>query len=289
MGWLDRLRRGRGAGDEERPGPEPSGSPAPSAGPASGKVAVIGLDGVGLPLVQELIARGLMPTMAIAGGEGHGGPDAIVDPDHLERVVDRIHDRQEPGQARGLRLHRREARHHEHVLPELRQRPRRHALGRCRAGRQALPRAQHPEHVSGAPAGRHARVRLRGREPGAGGLSGVAAAGTQGRRLQDRRRLRERRPAAGSLLHRPRRHARGAPAHLPAAAARGAVGPLRRRDHRVRPAAPLLLEPVRRPRRAAPPALPRLLPPARRRAGRDGRGAAGGRPACSWWPITATR
>jgi predicted AlkP superfamily phosphohydrolase/phosphomutase len=62
VGWLDRLRRGRGAGGEERPGGDPA--------TAAGKVAVIGLDGVGLPLVQDLMARGLMPTMAslVAGG-----------------------------------------------------------------------------------------------------------------------------------------------------------------------------------------------------------------------------
>ncbi len=62
MGWLDRLRRGNGAQEEERP--------AGGQAPAAGQVAVIGLDGVGLPLVQDLIARGLMPTLAglVAGG-----------------------------------------------------------------------------------------------------------------------------------------------------------------------------------------------------------------------------
>ena len=44
-----------------------------------------------------------------------------------------------------------------------------------RAGKRCLV-IEHSQHVSGAPAGRHARLRLRGREPGAGGLSGVAAA-----------------------------------------------------------------------------------------------------------------
>ena len=34
------------------------------------RVAVIGLDGVGLPLVQDLIGRGIMPNLArlVAGG-----------------------------------------------------------------------------------------------------------------------------------------------------------------------------------------------------------------------------
>lgn len=51
MGLLDRFRRGE------------SSPPAPS------RVAVIGLDGVGLPLVQDLIGRGLMPNLArIVGG-----------------------------------------------------------------------------------------------------------------------------------------------------------------------------------------------------------------------------
>ena len=54
MGLLDRFKR-RG---DERPAATP------------GKVAVIGLDGVGLPLVQDLIARGIMPNLArlVAGG-----------------------------------------------------------------------------------------------------------------------------------------------------------------------------------------------------------------------------
>jgi predicted AlkP superfamily phosphohydrolase/phosphomutase len=50
---LDRFRR-RGEG----------------SAPAPARVAVIGLDGVGLPLVQDLLARGLMPNLArlVAGG-----------------------------------------------------------------------------------------------------------------------------------------------------------------------------------------------------------------------------
>lgn len=53
MGLLDRFRR-RGEG----------------SAPRTGRVAVIGLDGVGLPLVQELTGRGLMPNLArlVAGG-----------------------------------------------------------------------------------------------------------------------------------------------------------------------------------------------------------------------------
>ena len=49
MGLLDRLRR-RGEGS------------APKAG-SGPRVAVIGLDGVGLPLVQDLVARGIMPNL----------------------------------------------------------------------------------------------------------------------------------------------------------------------------------------------------------------------------------
>ncbi len=70
MGWLDRLRRGRGAGDEERPAGD--GTPVPE--PVAGKVAVIGLDGVGLPLVQDLIARGLMPVLGRLVAEGTAAP-----------------------------------------------------------------------------------------------------------------------------------------------------------------------------------------------------------------------
>jgi predicted AlkP superfamily phosphohydrolase/phosphomutase len=53
VGWLDRVR-GRGEGPR----------------PARGRVAVIGLDGVGLPLVRELVARGVMPALGrlLAGG-----------------------------------------------------------------------------------------------------------------------------------------------------------------------------------------------------------------------------
>jgi predicted AlkP superfamily phosphohydrolase/phosphomutase len=53
VGLLDRFKR-RGEG----------------SAPRSGRVAVIGLDGVGLPLVQDLISRGLMPNLAriVAGG-----------------------------------------------------------------------------------------------------------------------------------------------------------------------------------------------------------------------------
>ncbi len=64
MGWLDRLRRGGGAAPDERP------APGAIQVPAARKVAVIGLDGVGLPLVRDLIARGQAPTLArlAAGG-----------------------------------------------------------------------------------------------------------------------------------------------------------------------------------------------------------------------------
>lgn len=68
MGWLDRLRRGSGARGEERL--EPGGR----RGPGSGKVAVIGLDGVGLPLVQELVARGITPNLAALAARGTLAP-----------------------------------------------------------------------------------------------------------------------------------------------------------------------------------------------------------------------
>src|SRR5262249_13528145 len=64
---LDRLRRG-GAKDEERPAPE-----RPAA-PATGKVAVIGLDGVGLPLLEDLIDRGLTPNLARLAASGTMAP-----------------------------------------------------------------------------------------------------------------------------------------------------------------------------------------------------------------------
>jgi predicted AlkP superfamily phosphohydrolase/phosphomutase len=64
VGWLDRLRRGSGATEEERPG---------TAAPTR-KVAVIGLDGVGMPLVQDLIARGLVPTLARLAAAGTMAP-----------------------------------------------------------------------------------------------------------------------------------------------------------------------------------------------------------------------
>ena len=104
MGWLDRLRRGGGATEKKRPAREDRQAPA------ARQVAVIGLDGVGLPLVQDLIARGLTPNAGAARGGRHDGPDAVVHPDDLERLLDRLHDREEPGQARRLRLHRSEAR-----------------------------------------------------------------------------------------------------------------------------------------------------------------------------------
>ncbi len=58
MGWLDRLRRGGGARAEERPG----------------KVAVLGLDGVGLPLVVDLIARGITPNLGRLLASGTAAP-----------------------------------------------------------------------------------------------------------------------------------------------------------------------------------------------------------------------
>src|SRR5439155_641547 len=136
--------------------------------------------------------------------------------------------------------------------------------------------AERPEHVPGARAERPPRLRLRGGESRARGLPPRAPAALAGRRLQDRRRLPERRSAAGRLLRGTRGDARCPPPRLPAAACRRAVGSLHWRHHRVRPAAPLLLEPVRGPGRAAPRPLPRLLPPSRRPAGRARRGAARG-------------
>jgi predicted AlkP superfamily phosphohydrolase/phosphomutase len=57
VGLLDRFKR-RGEGSARGDAPAPA------------RVAVIGLDGVGLPLVQDLIARGIMPNLAriVAGG-----------------------------------------------------------------------------------------------------------------------------------------------------------------------------------------------------------------------------
>ncbi len=68
MGWLDRLRRGGGAREDERP----AGGAAPAA--RARRVAVIGLDGVGLPLVQDLIARGQAPTLARLAASGTLAP-----------------------------------------------------------------------------------------------------------------------------------------------------------------------------------------------------------------------
>src|SRR5262249_18348617 len=65
VGWLDRLRRG-GAREDERPAAERA--------PTDGKVAVIGLDGVGLPLVQDLIARGITPNLARLAATGTMAP-----------------------------------------------------------------------------------------------------------------------------------------------------------------------------------------------------------------------
>ena len=58
MGWLDKLRRGGGARADERPT----------------KVAVLGLDGVGLPLVRDLIARGITPNLARLAAAGTMAP-----------------------------------------------------------------------------------------------------------------------------------------------------------------------------------------------------------------------
>lgn len=62
MGFLDRFRKG--------------GKPPESASALarSERVAVIGLDGVGLPLVQDLIARGLMPNFARLAASGTLAP-----------------------------------------------------------------------------------------------------------------------------------------------------------------------------------------------------------------------
>ena len=64
---------------------------------------------------------------------------------------------------------------------------------------------------------------------------------------------------------------------------------LHRRHHRVRPAAPLLLEPVRRPGAPAHERVPRLLPPARRRDRRARRPRSRRRRRSSSSPTTATR
>jgi predicted AlkP superfamily phosphohydrolase/phosphomutase len=68
VGWLDRLRRGGGATEEKRPTREDRQAPAAQ------QVAVIGLDGVGLPLVQDLIARGQAPTLARLAAAGTMAP-----------------------------------------------------------------------------------------------------------------------------------------------------------------------------------------------------------------------
>jgi predicted AlkP superfamily phosphohydrolase/phosphomutase len=65
VGWLDRLRRGGGATEKERPARDTA---------ATRRVAVIGLDGVGLPLMQDLIARGLTPNLATLAAGGTMAP-----------------------------------------------------------------------------------------------------------------------------------------------------------------------------------------------------------------------
>lgn len=59
MGFLDRFRRGGQA-----PAPATEGGSGPGLPASAGRVAVLGLDGVGLPLVRDLLARGLMPNLA---------------------------------------------------------------------------------------------------------------------------------------------------------------------------------------------------------------------------------
>ena len=234
MGWLDRLRRGGGARADERPA----------------KVAVIGLDGVGLPLVQDLIARGITPNLGRLAAAGTMAPMRSSIPTISSVSWTGFMTGKNPGKHGVYGFTDVKPGHAQHVLPELRQRARRHALGHRGPRRQALHRPEHSQHLSGAGAERPPGVRLRRRQPRARRVArGAAAAAARGR-LPDRRRLRERRPAAGRVLHRSRGDARGAPPRLSPAAAGGGVGPLHRRHHRVRPAAPLLLEPVRRSRRA---------------------------------------
>ncbi len=57
MGFFDRFRRSGGGAE-----------------PRASRVAVIGLDGVGLPLVQDLVARGITPTLGKLAGIGTMAP-----------------------------------------------------------------------------------------------------------------------------------------------------------------------------------------------------------------------
>ena len=283
MGWLDRLRRGGAKEDQHRLAEPP---PAPAR-----RVAVIGLDGVGLP-------AGAGPDRARDHAATWRGSRRAARWRRCARRIPTISSvswtgfmtGKNPGKHGVYGFTDLKPGTMTHVLPELRQRARRHAVGRRGAGGQALHRAEHPEHVPGAAAARPPGVRLRRGQPRARRLPAGAAAAPQRRRLQDRRRLRERRPASRrtSSPTSTRRSTRAGATYLELLRER-ALGPLHRRHHRVRPPAPLLLEPVRRSVGAASRAVPRLLPPARRRAR-----ASWSRPCrrtsrSSWWPITGIR
>ena len=76
----------------------------PMAGDLSGKVVVLGLDGATWDLLRPLAERGVMPNLARALERGrHGGLRVVPAAVQLPGMgVDR--DRQEPGDARHLRL-----------------------------------------------------------------------------------------------------------------------------------------------------------------------------------------
>ena len=271
MGLLDRLRRRGGVCLE---GDVPLGASRRRDRPRRRR----------LPLVR-IWSRGHHAEPRPPRHRRHARADALVDPDDLVGVVDGLHDRQEPREARDLRLHRREARHALALLPEFGERARRHALGRRGPRRQALDRHEHSRHVSGAPAERPPRGRLRGAQPRARRASAGPAAATQDGGLQDRRRLRERRRASRRVLRRHARRARSAPPRVPGSPAERGLGPLHRRRHRVRPAASLLLEGTRPgspltevPLRPPPPGRPGDSSPRCRPASRS-----------SSSPITGTR
>ena len=224
MGWRDRFRRGR----EPKP-----------------RVAVIGLDGVGTPLIEALTDAGVMPRMAALRRVGTLARMTSSFPTISNVSWSGFMTGVNPGRhgIYGFTDVRRDS--YAVSFPNytnVRAPTLWDALGA--RGKTSIvlnvPGTYPAKDITGVLVSGFVAVTHGTRRSARERARGTASAG-----LQDRRRLRERRSATGGVLHRPLRDPGGPPADPPALPRHLRLGLLHRRHHRDRSAAPLFLARVR--------------------------------------------
>ena len=130
-----------------------------------GKAIVLGLDGAPYSLLKRFGDEGVMPNLARIFAAGTARADGHRHPRDLGDGLDQLHDRDEPRQARRLRVHGPRSEDVPPAVHELQLRQGLDHLGLPEPPGAALTRPEHPDHLSRARPRRRADLRLRGHRP----------------------------------------------------------------------------------------------------------------------------